>query len=216
LICTYIANNSIVAVRDASTYSAYAIRDGLLHLVYTRAGTSLVQDAGTGQAVAAHVRRRGTSLVAAGLRLRRGSRALWRLSGQYGPSLHRVINETAFPKRLRRACMWRTPVCSCGRAGRREAGHPAPVTRPGPPGSSGILITGRPFRGSVSLGPINGPGTAGLRAARSFSAPSPECHWQLAARPPRRAGARYQLTRTSISVVLGGQPRCAAGTCTPG
>jgi hypothetical protein len=24
------------------------------------------------------------------------SRALWRLSGQYGPSLHRVINETAF------------------------------------------------------------------------------------------------------------------------
>jgi hypothetical protein len=25
------------------------------------------------------------------------SRALWRPPGQYGPSLHRVINETAFP-----------------------------------------------------------------------------------------------------------------------
>jgi hypothetical protein len=27
------------------------------------------------------------------------SRALWRPSGQYGPSLHRVINETAFQKK---------------------------------------------------------------------------------------------------------------------
>jgi hypothetical protein len=54
---------------------------------------------------------------------------------------------------LRRACMWQTPVCSCGRAGWREA----PITRPG---ASGMLITGRPFRG-CRLGGSMGPPACG-------------------------------------------------------
>ena len=85
---------------------------------------------------------------------------------------------------LRRACMWRTPVCSCGRAGRREA----PITRPG---ASGMLITGRPFRGCRFGGSIGPPACGSFffsSRVRSHGATG-----RAVARP--RAGAGADLSK---------------------
>ncbi len=69
------------------------------------------------------------------------SRALWRPSGQYGPSLHRVINETAFQKKI----------------------HP-----PSPPGPSSPVWVPMYWRGTLSTCHVHSGRAGAFGAAAAF------------------------------------------------